>query len=437
MTVILHVGAGKCGSSSLQTQLSSKPLLQADNGSALYEYICIQPNGDVLRGDALERAALRAPHDSQVSVGAEQPWGNEVGAIDRLSSQLKAVLAEGRTPIASCKSWLYQPEIFRANDLLTRLGVRAKIVVFVRPQILWLNSAWWQWGVWSSFNLEDWVESIKHSPSWAKLIGEWQSMPGVETVEVHLATGNVVSTFFRLIGVSIADVHRRNTSLDGNLLQYLRGRPELRVQLGTGIEFILEKWLAAEPNGTPWVLEQDQISRLIEYYRPDTRELLSLVSSEAREDMERDPMWWDPAAYSERKAVSANAAEPSVEALKNISDRAIDAVIRLDRRVRDLEMAQRDLSAALEAQHAQTLTAQAAAHDLSLALDAQRAETFTAQASERDLSLALDAQRTQTLTAQAAAHERFLALEAAKAKPLAPLLRKAVSINGIRRLVRV
>lgn len=395
MTIILHVGAGKCGSSSLQTQLSSKPLLAADDGSALYEYVCIQPNGDVLRGNGIERLAPLTPHDSQVSVGAEQAWGSEAKAIGRLSSHLKAILAEGRTPIASCESWLYQPEIFRNNALLTRLGVRAKIIVFVRPQIHWLNSAWWQWGVWSSFNLRDWVEGIKDSPLWAKLIGEWRSMPGVESVKVHLATGDVVSTFFRLIGVSIATPQRRNASLDGNLLQYLRRRPDLRATLGSGIDFILEKRLAPAPDGTPWVLEHEQISSLIEYYRADNRELLSLVASEAREAMERDPRWWDPAAYSERKAVSADATEPSVGVLQDISDRAIDAVIRLDERVRALEMAQRDLSSAL------------------------------------------DAQRTQTLIAQAAAHELFLAVEAAKAKPLAPLLRKAVSINGIRRLVGV
>jgi hypothetical protein len=374
MTIILHVGAGKCGSSSLQTQLSGKPLLPADDGSALYEYVCIRPNGDLLRGSELERLAMLTPHDSQVSVGAEHAWGCEADPIDRLSWQLRAVLAEGRTPIASCESWLYQSSIFRNNALLTRLGVRAKIIVFVRPQLQWLNSAWWQWGAWEYSDLQHWVESIKHSPLWAKMIGEWQSLPGVESVEVHLAAGDVVSTFFRSIGVSLENPQRRNASLDGNLLGYLRGRPDLREKLGTGVEFILEKRLAVEPKGMPWVLEHDQIASLIEYYRADNTELLALFSPEARAAMQRDPMWWDAAAYSGREVVSPDGIEPGIEALEDISHRAIDAVIRLDEHVRALEVTRRDL---------------------------------------------------------------VLALEAATPRRFAPKLRKAVSINGIRRLVGV
>jgi hypothetical protein len=383
MSIILHVGAGKCGSSSLQTHLSSKPLLQADNGSALYEYVCITPSGDLLRHDAVEREARLVPPEAQTSCGAEHPWASDEAALKRLSSQFSAILVAGRTPIASRESWLNQSKIFADHQILARLGLRAKVVVFVRPQIPWLNSGWWQWGAWTSRTLRDWVEVSKQNILWARLIGEWQSVPGVESVEVHPASGDVVSTFFRSIGISIAGSKRRNTSLDGALLNHLRRRGDLRSEHGSGVEFILEKHLATSSKGTPWVLEQNQIADLIAFFRADNEALLSLVSSEARQEMERDPMWWDPAAYSQCNAVSADITEPTIEALEDISRRAIDAVIRLDIRVRALEAIQYRL-------------------------------TIEAETARRDLALAA---------------------EAAKPRPMARRLRKAISINGIRRLV--
>ena len=373
MTIILHVGAAKCGSSSLQAQLSSCPLLSADDGSAHYEYVCVTRKGNLLRRDEMQQHAQLTPYEAQASAGAEWPWATDKTALKRLSSRLQDVLAEGRTPIASQESWLGQAEIFEANETLPRLGLRAKVVVFVRPQIPWLNSAWWQWGAWSPLNFRDWVECSKHISRWTSLTDAWRSVPGVDSVEIHLV-GDVVSTFFRSIGIATQSAPRRNSSLDQNLLRYLRGRPDLRSMHASNVDFVLEQRLAAGPKGTPWVLEADQISDLIEYYRTDNKELSSLVSSEARQEMEQDPMWWDPAAYAGREAISADAIDPSVEVLQDISGRAIDAVIGLDKRVRVLEAAQRNLT---------------------------------------------------------------LALEAEKRKPMGPRLRKAISVNGVRRLVGV
>jgi len=383
MTIILHVGAAKCGSSSLQAHMSNNPLFSADDGSAHYEYVCIKRDGNLLRRDGIQLHSRATPYGCQVSAGADWPWAMDEAALEGLSTQLRQVIAQGRTPIASQESWINEAHLFKANETLPRLGLRVKVVVFVRPQIAWLNSCWWQWGAWSPLDFRDWVEGTKHAIRWAEQIGAWQSVPGVDSVEIHPVAGDVVATFLGSFGVTIESSKRRNISLDENLLNYLRRRSDLRSLHNPVVDFVLEQRLAPNAKGTPWVMQQDQISDLIAYYRDDNLKLLSLLSGEAREAMEQDPKWWDPAAYSERKAVPADLPEPSVAALDDVCARAIDAVIQLDGRVRQLEESQRQL----------------------------------------------------ILAAAAAKRELTLAMEAASPRPMVPRLRKAISINGIRRLV--
>ncbi len=392
MTIILHVGSKKCGSSSLQAQLSNSPLLSADDGSAHYEYVCIMRDGNLLRCEQILAHTRRTPYQCQVSAEAKWPWATDAAALKRLSLQLQSILADGRTPIASQESWLLESDIFKASETFPRLGLRAKVVVFVRPQVPWMNSLWWQSGAWSSMALCEFIETHKRSARWAAVTDAWRSVPGVDEVEIHLV-GDVVATFFRSIGIAVEGGKRRNVSLDENLLSYLRTRPDLRPVHNPVVDFVLEQRLAPNAKGTPWVVQPEQTSDLIEYYRADNLDLLSLVSSEARQAIEQDPMWWDAAAYREREIVPADLAEPGIDALKDVAGRAVDAVISLDGRVRQLEESQRQLIDALEAQ------------------------------------------RRSTTAAEAALYETATATEAAKPKPMATRLRKAISINGIRRMM--
>jgi len=404
MTIILHVGAGKCGSSSLQAHMSGQPLFSADDGSAHFEYVCVMREGELFRRDCIQLESRRTPYGCQVSAEAEWPWASGKTALEQLSSQFQEILAEGRTPIASQEAWLNEAHLFAVNETLPRLGLRAKVVVFVRPQIAWLNSCWWQWGAWSPLSFRDWVEDRKPTIRWAELIRGWQVVPGVDSVEIHAVTGDVVATFFRSLGVTIERTMRRNVSLDENLLNYLRRRTDIRPLHNPVVDFVLEQRLAAGARGTPWVMQQDQISDLIAYYQADNLELLSLLPGEAREAMEHDPMWWGPAAYSERRAVPAELQEPTIEALEDISARAIDAVIQLDARVRTMEESQRQLITAAEA--------------------AKRELAHAAEASDRELMLAKEV-----------ALRALAAKEAEERKLVGSRLRKAISVNGVRRLV--
>lgn len=394
MAIILHVGAGKCGSSSLQAHMSNNPRFSADDASTHYEYVCVQRNGDLLQGERIQLHTRMTPYGCQVSAGAEWPWAMDDAALKTLSTKLHQVIAQGRTPVASQESWFGEARHFAANNTLPRLGLRAKVVVFVRPQVAWLNSSWWQWGAWSSLDFRNWVEGTRQNVRWTQNIAAWEAVPGVDSVEVHLVGQDVVAEFLGSLGVTIDSSKRRNVSLDSNVLNYLRRRTDLRSLHNPVVDFVLEQRLAPAATGTPWVMQPDQISALIEYYREDNLKLLSLLPRDTRTVMENDPHWWDPAAYGERKAVPADLPEPTVEALDNVCARAIDAVIQLDGRVRTLEQSQRELIRASAA-----------------------------------------AKRAMLLATQEAECREPAPQKAVKRKARAIMLRKAISINGIRRLV--
>lgn len=423
MTIILHVGAGKCGSSSLQAHMSNNPLFSADDASAHYEYVCITRDGNLLRGEEIGLYSRMSPYGCQVSAGADAPWAAEEAALERLSTQLRQVIAQGRTPVASQECWLRQAWLFTNNETLPRLGVRAKVVAFVRPQVPYLISSWWQWGVWVSPDFPKWVEEGKRNHRWTAQICPWQSAPGVDSVEVYTVDGDVVATFLGSLGVTIENSERRNIGLDANLLNYLRRRKDLRSMHNPVVEFILQQRLAPNADGTPWLLEHDKIAELIAFYREDNLKLLSLLSGDARRAMEQDPHWWDPAAYSSRKAVPAELPEPSVAALDDICTRAIDAVIKLDGQVRVLEQTQRELNLAWETSNRELFLAKEEVAMRERAAEAARCD-LTAEAAMRERT-------AEEATRRAVA----AALEAERRKRIGPRLRKAISINGIRRLV--
>ena len=145
MNCILHIGAGKCGSSSLQTALSRNPTFTGGNG-ATYKYVCIDPPGPrLLRDGEVLRAANVNPHQYCCSRPASL-WAPEKCTIKSLTQQFDDLLGGGFTPILSWEDWINEAGLFSELRILPRLGLSAKIIVFIRPQIPWINSAWWQWG---------------------------------------------------------------------------------------------------------------------------------------------------------------------------------------------------------------------------------------------------------------------------------------------------
>ncbi|MGB0085647.1 MAG: hypothetical protein WBP94_09790, partial [Rhodomicrobiaceae bacterium] len=334
------VGAGKCGSSSLQSALSLRPVFASFDASARYEYACIVPEyTGLLRGEMLIRGAAQMSPAGYCCSSAAKRWAGDENFLARLNEDFIKMAKANVIPILSWEEWLYDASAFADHTILRRLGLSAKIVVFVRPQVPWINSAWWQWGAWSGQEFDDWLEIwAKEVTLWADLIRSWQSVPGVRTVEVYAATRDVVAAFFRSIGAPAPDVEVSNKSLDADLVRFFQRNREFRPnEHASEIDFVLQRCLAPSPKETPWVIPWTKVAELTEYFRPSNEDLLSLVSPSERAFIENDPQWWDAEAYRHREVASPTPPVPTIEEVEDLARRALRAVVSLEERVRMLQ----------------------------------------------------------------------------------------------------
>jgi hypothetical protein len=337
MNSILHIGAGKCGSSSLQAALSRNPVFQSKDRKVNYEYLSLFPAicDKIIRKDMVFENALRSPQGYICSATAGNISQND-NYIDSIRHEISQVLLESIIPILSFEGWVAEGATFTERKILPRLGLKPKVVLFIRPQIAWLNSAWWQWGAWSGRSFKDWLaDSAKNPFHWTGYIQQWRQIPGVESVEVHSASRDVVKTFYRSLGASPPEAEKANISLDSDVLRFLQRHRDFRDDPDDPAnDFILERCLPADLGGAPWVIPHETTAELIAYYRESNKQLLSLVPDDERRIIESDPHWWDAEAYRNREVEPAEAPAPTIEEMENLTRRAIQAVIRLDGEMR-------------------------------------------------------------------------------------------------------
>lgn len=336
---IFHVGGPKCGSSSLQMALSREPVFCSTDGKARYEYVCLDHTETLFRQRVLQRAAKESAHQYMCSFWRGR-WASDTAFLAGLKRQLGSITADGTNVIFSSEGWVGAAPEFAKHDILPRMGLNAKVILFVRPQIPWLNSAWWQWGAWSNKSFERWLHEMKPMALWEHHADAWRRVPGVHSVEVYAATRDVVATFFQQLGARPPAHENSNRSLDADVLRFLQRHPDLRPgEHASQIDFVLEKRLPSGAKGVPWVLSETLTAELIEYFRRDNETLLASLPEAERRAIESDPLWWDATAFRGRAYSSPEAQRTKTDG-DSLTLRAIQAVIALDERVRMLEAAQ-------------------------------------------------------------------------------------------------
>ncbi|MGB0905251.1 MAG: hypothetical protein ACPGVJ_10165, partial [Mangrovicoccus sp.] len=181
---ILHIGAPKCGSSSLQSVLSLTPSFKNQSGQA-YDYLSVDPKGQILKGDGLALAARRSPFGYMSA--PDLPGDNIEAENARFHKMFQQSISDtDAVPVFSSEGWMARANRFAEAGFLERAGIEAEVVLFVRPPIEWLNSAWWQWGVWCDVTLQHWMRANIKMTKWAKWAQSWSNVPGVSKVHLRL-----------------------------------------------------------------------------------------------------------------------------------------------------------------------------------------------------------------------------------------------------------
>ncbi|MES3674763.1 hypothetical protein QC589_02275 [Halomonas elongata] len=317
--MLLHVGASKCGSSALQSFLSENPVLEGEDGRKLFYGFLDNQKGLVIgeevsdRAWANQRGYVCCPNAGWIS-DAEGSW------IEMVREQIKKFYKKKgghASLILSNEGWFHNPDKFDWLSFINKLDVNVEVVSYVRPPVEMMNSAWWQWGAWTSAGLGKYIRRRKPTLRWYDYADKWSDIDWVSNVEIIPLDVNVVEDFLEFCGVGFSEniQHYVNRGLPAEVLRLYQRHPELRPgPHDSKIDFVLSKYLK-HGSPTPWVLERKDVESIIEYTRDSNVNLSRFVGEKFSKRMD-NPAWWDPDHFSNKPVSSWKPTEPSDEAVE-------------------------------------------------------------------------------------------------------------------------
>ena len=341
---ILHIGAGKCGSSALQEYLSKSVDLR-DRENRIVQYGVLLSGGRIATGEKVREQALSSVF--QYASSTNLPDLQSSYSLAETLKSLDEISAD--TLILSCESWINDPEI--AEELLTWLShCEVDIVAYVRPPVLWLNSAWWQWGAWSSAEFEHWINVNESMSYWSSYIKRWETVSFINKISVRLLASDIVSDFLNLNGIreAAADGSQQgrfsNVSLPGSVLRVYQKYPELRPSPHESkIDFSLSRHLKEIEQSADWVISNDKVQEIIENTLPYNEQLKGYLDSSQLDYFNSDTHWWSADAYqkhadtpSKREITEEETREIVVNSLYSLH-RAEQEIISLKKQLRKVD----------------------------------------------------------------------------------------------------
>ncbi len=319
--ILLHIGAGKCGSSALQAALTANPILPLLAGG-FRTYTCIGNDGRVIAGRNIVPNRI---FGYRTSVNARELGGRP----DSVFTNARAALEQVEQPIMSNEGLLCGHVDGRV--FLDRLGLPVDVVAYVRPQVEYFNSAWWQWGAWSDAAHDPWtVQRIKRS-QYHTYLSEWAAIPQVRSVTVRLLPTDVVTDFLTTFGVDTADLPppvRTNSSLPSAVLRLLQRNKYLYFRYPGQLDFVLPRLVALDRLAkAPWVVDQTLARRIVNRTRDGNLKLLEMLDPDSAAIMRADPRWWDAAVYADRTVESFDPPEPESSETERLAVALIEAIL--------------------------------------------------------------------------------------------------------------
>jgi hypothetical protein len=304
---ILHVGADKCGSSSIQAFLTRNPVLPVVSGKSTIDYACLRSQGFI--GAAGIKHGLKKSitgHQSSLALHALRLMD------DRLRKEITRKAVNHKSDlIFSCEGWLRSLARPDALDFLFALlcppaAERSlEIIAFVRPPVAWINSAWWQWGAWEwQGPFEEWLAGAIRATCWQHFLHPLQASGRIQKLSIEPVQADVVTQLQHLLATDITEPfeERCNVSLPEEAVRLYQHYRDLRpgphqCQMDHLVLNAVGKGLA-DYRPTPWVLRPEHVESIIAHTKEANEQLLSMMDESSQQRMLADQRWWQAEAFA-------------------------------------------------------------------------------------------------------------------------------------------
>ena len=305
MKSFIHIGLDKCGSSTLQRFFSENAHFHNSQNKSL-EYKCLTKNG-VLNGNQIKIKSREQTRGYLSSVG--------LNTLQKFSKKdfndFKLKNNDDIDLIYSCEGWyraLKEGDLFL--DLCTSLEGSIKrelfFIIFLRSPVLWINSAWWQWGAWENNTLDDfesWLETNTLNCCWYKYFSKFKKLPNKYKLIIKPLTKNLISDVQNILNInrSYKSPNIVNKSLPIEVLKFYIENPIFRPSGHENkFDYVFSNLISKsniESYEVPWILSDEHVRFIINNTRKSSNKLLKLMELEDQKYILNDPSWWDADYY--------------------------------------------------------------------------------------------------------------------------------------------
>ena len=277
--LIIHIGGSKCASSSIQTFLSHNPILEKNQDRKIlrYKYFCVYPDR-YLQGEKIktnsEKNMFNYLSSATFTALKDQLYVRLIEILEKLN--------ENEIPILSCES--------RSNEILDnheefikifqKLNVDLEIFMVIRDPISWINSAWWQWGVWTGHDLNFWLSQMLgfNTFNWFLQIKKWKKINQVTRFELVDLNSNILENFKQFLKISNSWQEKTNSGSSAAFLDFMIKYKNYynRSVHDPQIEFWINKLLSPFLNyQTPFVISKENQKLILDKTYKSSQNLIN------------------------------------------------------------------------------------------------------------------------------------------------------------------
>lgn len=323
MKIILHIGAGKCASSSIQTFFSY------NNRISDFAYVGLKPDGSIIHSDDVDRHAKLSPNNYVASSNFES--GVDESFVSNFTQSITELEKRFATVLLSSEGWGAHAESFaKLAPVLRRHQV--EVVYVLRAPVLWMNSAWWQWQQWDDVDIDVWTKHANVSRQWFEHYSSFSQLRFVKQIHVLALQKDIINQIANLANVNVSEADTiYNSASSSELLNFFRMKRSLRPSAHESAgEFILNKYLK-DRSKVDWVLSKENVTSILENTFQYNKELAKLICNQ---NIENDSSWWDVDYYQKRIDTLNRDNTLDYDTLSSMLEESYKVIIDLDNRIR-------------------------------------------------------------------------------------------------------